>query len=55
MTLDVYEITGTNGLPYKVQLTPETANKLGAAKVAPAPEPEKKAPARAKSSTAKPK
>lgn len=31
--LKVYEITGANGLPYKVQLSPEAANKLGAVEV----------------------
>lgn len=31
--LKVYEITGANGLPYKVQLSPEAANKFGAVEV----------------------
>ena len=31
--LKVYEITGANGLPYKVQLTPAAADKLGAVEV----------------------
>lgn len=31
--LKVYEITGANGLPYKVQLTPAAAEKLGAVEV----------------------
>lgn len=52
--LEVYEITA-NGLPYKVQLSPEAANKMGAIKVKSEPTPEetntpaKKASNRAKS------
>lgn len=55
--LKVYEITGANGLPYKVQLSPAVANKLGAVEVkdgtpAPAEAPaQKKAGTRAKSAS----
>lgn len=57
--LKVYEITGANGLPYKVQLTPAAADKLGAVEVkdgalapAPAEAPaQKKAGSRAKSAS----
>lgn len=31
--LKVYEIIGANGLPYKVQLSPAAADKLGAVEV----------------------
>lgn len=31
--LKVYEIIGSNGLPYKVQLSPAAAEKLGAVEV----------------------
>lgn len=31
--LKVYEVIGANGLPYKVQLSPAAADKLGAVEV----------------------
>lgn len=49
--LKVYEVIGANGLPYKVQLSPAVANKLGAVEVkdgTPAPA---EAPAQKKAGT----